>query len=48
MVGHQILADIAAGRYRSVPVFDDAVLGTVSMVDLLTQPVAFLADRWKS
>jgi (E)-4-hydroxy-3-methylbut-2-enyl-diphosphate synthase len=29
-VGRQILADIAAGRYRSVPVFDDARLNIIS------------------
>lgn len=29
-VGRQILADIAAGRFRSVPVFDDASLNIIS------------------
>jgi (E)-4-hydroxy-3-methylbut-2-enyl-diphosphate synthase len=29
-VGHQILADIAAGRFRSVPVFDDDKLNIIS------------------
>ncbi len=29
-VGRQILADIAAGRYRSVPVFDDDTLNIIS------------------
>ncbi len=28
--------------------FDDAVLGTISVVDLLTEPVYVLADRWRS
>jgi len=27
--------------------FDDAVLGTVPVVDLLTQPVYVLAERWR-
>ena len=43
------------GRYTAIvdavtettPTFDDSVLGAVSMTDLLTQPVNFLADRWK-
>jgi (E)-4-hydroxy-3-methylbut-2-enyl-diphosphate synthase len=30
VVGHQILADIAAGRFRSVPVFDDDTLNIIS------------------
>ena len=30
------------------PRFDDDVLATISVVDLLTQPVYFLADRWKT
>ena len=29
-VGHQILSDIAAGRFRSVPVFDDDTLNIIS------------------
>jgi (E)-4-hydroxy-3-methylbut-2-enyl-diphosphate synthase len=29
-VGHEILADIAAGRFRSVPVFDDDTLNIIS------------------
>jgi len=33
---------------ETVPVFDDAVLGTIPVTDLLTQPVNFLADRWKA
>ena len=27
--------------------FDDAVLGVVPVVDLLTEPVYVLADRWR-
>jgi len=30
VVGHQILADIEAGRFRSVPVFDDDTLNIIS------------------
>jgi glucosamine--fructose-6-phosphate aminotransferase (isomerizing) len=30
------------------PVFDDAVLGEIAPVDLLTVPVNVLADRWRS
>jgi len=33
---------------ETVPVFDDAVLGQVSVTDLLTEPVNVLADRWKA
>jgi glucosamine--fructose-6-phosphate aminotransferase (isomerizing) len=29
------------------PTFDDEVLGRVPMTELLTEPVNFLADRWK-
>jgi len=44
------------GRYTAIvdavtettPTFDDSVLGEVPISDLLTQPVNFLADRWKS
>ncbi|GAC1314814.1 MAG: hypothetical protein NVSMB12_08770 [Acidimicrobiales bacterium] len=32
---------------ETTPHFDDSVLGAVSMTELLTQPVNFLADRWK-
>jgi glucosamine--fructose-6-phosphate aminotransferase (isomerizing) len=43
------------GRYGALrdavtetsPTFDDSVLGTVDLVDLLTQPVYVLADHWK-
>ncbi|MGH9281894.1 MAG: SIS domain-containing protein, partial [Acidimicrobiales bacterium] len=30
------------------PVFDEAVLGQVDLIDLLTEPVHVLADRWRS
>jgi glucosamine--fructose-6-phosphate aminotransferase (isomerizing) len=33
---------------ETVPVFDDLLLGSVDVVELLTQPVYNLADRWKS
>jgi len=33
---------------ETTPQFDDAVLSTIPVVDLLTQPVNFLADRWRS
>ena len=44
------------GRYGALkdavtetePTFDDAVLGTVPVVDLLTEPVNVLADQWHS
>jgi glucosamine--fructose-6-phosphate aminotransferase (isomerizing) len=32
---------------ETAPTFDDAVLGTVDLVDLLTEPVYVLADRWR-
>ena len=43
------------GRYGALkdavtetePTFDDAVLGTIPVVDLLTQPVYVLAERWR-
>jgi glucosamine--fructose-6-phosphate aminotransferase (isomerizing) len=44
------------GRYGALkdavtetePTFDDAVLGTVPVVDLLTEPVYVLAEQWRS
>ncbi|MGI8686443.1 MAG: SIS domain-containing protein, partial [Acidimicrobiales bacterium] len=30
------------------PVFDEAVLGRIDLIDLLTQPVHSLADRWRT
>jgi glucosamine--fructose-6-phosphate aminotransferase (isomerizing) len=44
------------GRYGALkdavtetePTFDEAVLGTVPVVDLLTEPVYVLADRWRT
>jgi glucosamine--fructose-6-phosphate aminotransferase (isomerizing) len=44
------------GRYGALkdavtetePTFDDSVLGTVPVVDLLTEPVYVLADQWRS
>jgi len=30
------------------PTFDDELLGTVAITDLLTQPVYNLADRWRT
>jgi hypothetical protein len=43
------------GRYGALrdavtetePTFDDAVLGTQPVVDLLTEPVYVLAERWR-
>ena len=43
------------GRYTALrdavtetePTFDDALLATVDLVDLLTEPVYVLADRWR-
>jgi glucosamine--fructose-6-phosphate aminotransferase (isomerizing) len=32
---------------ETAPTFDDSVLATVDLVDLLTQPVYVLADHWK-
>jgi glucosamine--fructose-6-phosphate aminotransferase (isomerizing) len=32
---------------ETAPTFDDAVLGRVELVDLLTEPVYVLADRWR-
>ena len=32
---------------ETTPTFDDSVLATVDLVDLLTQPVVVLADRWR-
>jgi hypothetical protein len=32
---------------ETTPRFDDLVLATVDVVDLLTLPVNYLADRWK-
>ncbi len=31
---------------ETAPTFDDARLATVDLVDLLTEPVYVLADRW--
>ncbi len=44
------------GRYEAIrdqvtetePVFVDAVLGEIDLIDLLTEPVASLADRWRA
>jgi glucosamine--fructose-6-phosphate aminotransferase (isomerizing) len=44
------------GRYGALqdavtetePIFDDARLGTVSVTDLLTEPVNVLAERWRT
>jgi len=33
---------------ETVPEFDDGVLGATPVVDLLTQPVHFLAERWRT
>jgi glucosamine--fructose-6-phosphate aminotransferase (isomerizing) len=54
-VARAVLEGYGPGRYAAVvdavtetnPMFDDGVLATVSVADLLTQPVSFLADRWK-
>ena len=43
------------GRYGALrdavtetePTFDDARLATIDLVDLLTEPVYVLADRWR-
>ncbi len=32
---------------ETAPTFDDSVLATVDLVDLLTEPVYVLADRWR-
>jgi len=32
---------------ETAPTFDDARLATVDVVDLLTEPVYVLADRWR-
>jgi glucosamine--fructose-6-phosphate aminotransferase (isomerizing) len=32
---------------ETAPTFDDSVLATIDLVDLLTQPVVVLADRWR-
>ena len=32
---------------ETVPTFDDARLATIDVVDLLTEPVYVLADRWR-
>jgi glucosamine--fructose-6-phosphate aminotransferase (isomerizing) len=44
------------GRYGALkdavtetePVFDDSVLGSIAVVDLLTEPVYILAERWRT
>ena len=33
--------------HRDAPSFDDSVLGTIDLVELLTEPVYVLADHWK-
>lgn len=33
---------------ETTPSFDDAVLASTDVAELLTQPVSFLADRWRS
>jgi glutamine---fructose-6-phosphate transaminase (isomerizing) len=40
-------AALADAVTETEPVFDDEVLGDVSVVDLLTEPVYILADRWR-
>ena len=32
---------------ETAPTFDDAVLASVDLIDLLTEPVYVLADRWR-
>jgi glutamine---fructose-6-phosphate transaminase (isomerizing) len=40
-------AALADAVTETEPVFDDEVLATVPLVDLLTEPVNVLADRWR-
>jgi glucosamine--fructose-6-phosphate aminotransferase (isomerizing) len=40
-------AALADAVTETEPAFDDERLGTVAMVDLLTEPVYVLADRWR-
>jgi glucosamine--fructose-6-phosphate aminotransferase (isomerizing) len=55
-VARAVLQGYGPNRYAALvdavtetsPRFDDDVLATVPVADLLTQPVNFLADRWKS
>jgi glucosamine--fructose-6-phosphate aminotransferase (isomerizing) len=40
-------AALADAVTETEPVFDDELLGSVALVDLLTEPVYVLADRWR-
>jgi hypothetical protein len=40
------LTAISDAVTETVPVFDETILSRVPTVDLLTEPVAVLADRW--
>ncbi|HEY2427857.1 MAG TPA: glucosamine-6-phosphate synthase, partial [Acidimicrobiales bacterium] len=52
----EVLSGYGPNRYAAIvdavtettPTFDDALLSTVPVSDLLTQPVYSLADRWRS
>jgi glucosamine--fructose-6-phosphate aminotransferase (isomerizing) len=51
----EVLTSYGPNRYAAIvdavtetsPTFDDDLLATVAVSDLLTQPVYFLADRWR-
>ena len=40
---YEALRDVVT---ETEPAFDDEVLGTIPVVDLLTEPVHLLADHW--
>jgi hypothetical protein len=40
-------AALADAVTETEPAFDDELLGAVGLVDLLTEPVYVLADRWR-
>jgi len=54
-VGRRVLQGYR-GRYEAIkdqvmetePAFVDAILGEIDLIDLLTQPVVALADRWRA